>query len=1208
MDIQSIWALIQKDPNADYGEIAQKAIEELEKKYLANKIFENLSALRKVMDKAEKANKAKDGLRKLLTKLYPDEAHFIYELLQNAQDANKDKPPTEVKFILSEKELIFEHSGRPFTIEDVDAITNIGEGTKIDDPTSIGKFGVGFKSVFAYTDTPEIHSPPDLRNGEPQHFRIRDLMIPESVPAISTGEFTRFVLPFNSKKKPEEAVTQIESGLKNLSYETLLFLGNIKKITYTLSDGNTGSMERDVGREDGITEIRIDVPHKEKETCYWLRYNKDTIIKDENEKSANHTVAVAFKLIDESDGGLDLKDESGASSVAKWNIVPAGNVCIFFPATQETSKLRFCIHAPFASTVARDSIRKDEDGNKQLRDAIKKLVAESLTDIKKRGLLTANFLGILPNKSDGLSDFYEPIREEIVTAFNTEALVPTKSGSHASANTLFRALSAFRQGTISNVIDDKDLALLTNRKDALWTVELSEKHTAENEFFDSLELHSWDESEFRKVFDKHEVISKWIAERERDNENNHNKWLHRLYDLLWLRGINADSKIRLVRIQNGDYMNTADAKADAEKTVYFSLEDGKNLPKLNFVKTETYDAKVSSYSYQMLDKFGVKKYDEVAKIQLRLNKYKGLGNGKINLTDLETFYWEDLKYFINYAVKDSARCGVFAAESFLIGELDGKLEWVTPAQLRIVPHELEDKVKELKIIFHSVWGGYTEDYLDNGLYANFENFLEVVGVKTIDDEYLLKYRANRYIPDKDGNVLANDNDIVPDAREFVAYADRINLLKNVLSNAYFVYGSDKHLHKASEVCIGIMASFEHIHNIPSVSTEYGEIKPHFEDLLKKLGAATYLKIVEVSDGNWRDHTIASLDDYLYLIKSKTGKYSEAAFLIWKSICSCCDDHASYVHTPGRQKRGGKSTLVEKLMSVPWIPQDGTPDFVTPDNAIRDRLPDHVNGQDILNGYSYNNQDSYSYWNSNSVYKLLHAIGFEKNIAPYQKAQSEQQALGKQLSQLPNEGIVEVVKALDHEQQTAIVEALASIEDEKSDEEFNPEAETGRMKIEDLGEDSINNLHVFQQKTRDYYHKALNVKYEPILRRIRTSRGDDKNNLREKYNGICQNCEIQKDSWEITEIFEKPTKEVEFMNLSLCPDCAATYRKLRRKEEIKSKIKNEILSVDLGKVENLPIAPMKIALTDTVEISFTAKHLAQVQTVIKIIEEEKEKSQ
>ena len=119
--------------------------------------------------KALRVRGEEDAFRRLLSDLYPDTAHFIYELLQNAEDTKA----TTVHFTLNENCLEFIHNGeRLFSETDVKSITSFGNSTKRDDPTSIGKFGVGFKAVFAYTDTPEIHS------GD-FHFRIYDFVVPE---------------------------------------------------------------------------------------------------------------------------------------------------------------------------------------------------------------------------------------------------------------------------------------------------------------------------------------------------------------------------------------------------------------------------------------------------------------------------------------------------------------------------------------------------------------------------------------------------------------------------------------------------------------------------------------------------------------------------------------------------------------------------------------------------------------------------------------------------------------------------------------------------------------------------------------------------------------------------------------------------------------------------------------------------------------------
>ena len=95
------------------------------------------------------------GIRRTVEELYPDNAHFIYELLQNAEDTKA----THAQFTLTHDALIFEHNGRAFTEGDIWAITDIGEGTKAKDDDKIGRFGVGFKAVFAYSETPHIYSP-----------------------------------------------------------------------------------------------------------------------------------------------------------------------------------------------------------------------------------------------------------------------------------------------------------------------------------------------------------------------------------------------------------------------------------------------------------------------------------------------------------------------------------------------------------------------------------------------------------------------------------------------------------------------------------------------------------------------------------------------------------------------------------------------------------------------------------------------------------------------------------------------------------------------------------------------------------------------------------------------------------------------------------------------------------------------------------------
>ena len=304
--------------------------------------LEELKRKRLNLVKASRENDFEEGIGRLLTDLYPDTAHFIYELLQNAEDAQA----TEVRFVLQEDKVEFEHNGdRLFSLEDVEAITGLGISPKKEDPTTIGEFGVGFKAVFAYTATPEISS-------GAYHFRIRDLFVPDTeglAPRTLGEQVTRFSFPFdNPRKPPKTAYAEIEENLRQLDESTLLFLGNIRKIEYLLSDSTLGFLER---KETGKNRIEILVQHPEESEpapVPYLLFEKDVDVYDEDANLKHCRIAIAF--------GLEKTQKE------EWQVklLKKGRVCIYFPAEKETSNLRFHLHAPFASTVARDSVRACE--------------------------------------------------------------------------------------------------------------------------------------------------------------------------------------------------------------------------------------------------------------------------------------------------------------------------------------------------------------------------------------------------------------------------------------------------------------------------------------------------------------------------------------------------------------------------------------------------------------------------------------------------------------------------------------------------------------------------------------------------------------------------------------------------------------------------------------------------------------------------------
>lgn len=392
-------------------------------------------------------NDAYEGFLSLLTQLYPDEAHFIYELLQNAEDARARK----VRFTLTQDELCFEHDGpRLFSEADVEAITNVGRSLKRDDLTQIGKFGVGFKAVFAYTDSPIV------RSGA-FHFQISHLFCPTAIDDGSgplDGTLFRFVLRGDLKSR-DVAHAEILQGLASLTSETLLFLDWIEEIRWE-GDGLSGCLRRSHPGSDSAVVV-VEGP-SEGDVLRWLRLDREL------DDFGGQRVSVAFAL---ESNGSNAQDDPSAASVQPVD----GRLFVFFPLVKEITKLRFHVNGPFSSTVARDSIPTALPENQQLIKACAELIAASLDEIRERGLLTASFLDVLPSSTDELGEFYAPIHGAIVDAMETRPLVPTSSKGHAPGVTLLAGA-----GPIREVFTPDLLPFITGRTGAQlqWAVGMPE--------------------------------------------------------------------------------------------------------------------------------------------------------------------------------------------------------------------------------------------------------------------------------------------------------------------------------------------------------------------------------------------------------------------------------------------------------------------------------------------------------------------------------------------------------------------------------------------------------------------------------------------------------------------------------------------------------------------------------------------------------------
>lgn len=460
--------------------------------------FEALSARRRTYVEAARDNGFEQGLRKLLADLYPDNAHFIYELLQNAEDAGA----RHVDFNLHANGLEVRHDGSLlFDLEDITSITGIGQSTKVDDATSIGKFGVGFKAVFAYTQTPAISS------GE-YSFAIHDLFVPVPVPGQTSTEWTTFSFPFDRADKPaERAVREVANALREISGTTLLFLKNIHSISCSLPDGDGRFLDR---RSLDENVVEIDSLQEEAGPSYWYRIAGDVIIEDKS-----YPVAAAFALEPHTS---KQSEQNKPKEPRGFTVKPVdGQVFIYFPAVRETSGLKFHVHAPFGSTVARDSVR-DDPGNDELVKGIADLVAAGLLRMREAGLITDGLLSALPNDSDDLPKRYSVVRKQIISAFSTGPLAPVLGGGHALAGELLRSERSIRSALS---IDDVNLlrGLYLYVKDDLATGWLAEREGRAGAFLSSLHAMEFTRDELTQALERVATITESIDEDEPDDED-----------------------------------------------------------------------------------------------------------------------------------------------------------------------------------------------------------------------------------------------------------------------------------------------------------------------------------------------------------------------------------------------------------------------------------------------------------------------------------------------------------------------------------------------------------------------------------------------------------------------------------------------------------------------------------------------------------------
>lgn len=384
--------------------------------------------------------------------MYADTAHFVFEILQNADDAGA----TEVVFEVSDDRLVIEHNGNPFTSDDVKAISYFGKGKT--DITKIGHFGLGFKSVFAYTASPRIHS------GN-ESFEITDLYTLRAVPLPADLERnrTRFVLPFDHEtsrpayieagrlKKGTTARKEIAAKLAKLGPETLLFTRNLAEIRWE-ADGRPGHYLREERPLAGGGRELFIVTADGEESCF-LVFEQPVHTGGSETSPTGRLVQIAYRLTKR------LSDEGAISPVV------GAKLFVFFQTDKETHT-GLIFQAPYRTTPARDNVPEDDDFNRQLVQQSADLLVESVQQLKKLKLLSLEALSALPLDFERFAEgsFFYPVHAAVRDALQRLPLLPTSTGGFVSA----RQAKMARGAELTKVFDTEQLETLFGIEGVRW--------------------------------------------------------------------------------------------------------------------------------------------------------------------------------------------------------------------------------------------------------------------------------------------------------------------------------------------------------------------------------------------------------------------------------------------------------------------------------------------------------------------------------------------------------------------------------------------------------------------------------------------------------------------------------------------------------------------------------------------------------------------
>jgi len=368
----------------------------------------NLNYKRSTFIDPDQAEMLANLLDTVSSDIFSESQRFIFELIQNADDAALTDC-NEIHFDFYSHSLIVSHQGKSFDEADIYGITNAGKGTKAADATKTGYKGIGFKSVFGKSNRVTI-----ISNGYNFRFdrnKIRELFSEVKMPwqiipiwtdlneinGISlqkTYNVSTIIEPENSLNLKNELNELLSNG------KILLFLRSITKISISTNGKLDYTIEKQIHKiEKSYDEVKL--LKNEIELSSWIVKTFDKIPIDEETQ-------IALKLDDKTPNKLKeakFTEISLATKIENGRIKEIkGEESIMFaylPMKKNDFAFPFLVNANFLTNASREGIHEDSVWNQWLFQ----LIGEKIFDwfeLLSQSEYKFQILHLLPNKFNSI--------------------------------------------------------------------------------------------------------------------------------------------------------------------------------------------------------------------------------------------------------------------------------------------------------------------------------------------------------------------------------------------------------------------------------------------------------------------------------------------------------------------------------------------------------------------------------------------------------------------------------------------------------------------------------------------------------------------------------------------------------------------------------------------------------------------------------------